>query len=97
MKLTPILTEKSLNEAKNGRFTFYVEMGLNKHQIAESIEKAYKVNVISVSTMNSKKLSKKNSRGVVQSEMARKKAIVGLKKDQKIEYFVENAKVDKKK
>ena len=52
MKLEPIITEKTLNAAKNGEYTFRVSVGLNKYQIRALIEKVFDVHVTSVRTMN---------------------------------------------
>ena len=92
MKLIPVLTEKSLNEAKNGVYTFWVEKGLTKGQIKKAVKEAFDVDVVSVKTINYKAGKKKNMRGQAQIIKAGKKAMVTLKADAKIDLFEEKAK-----
>lgn len=92
MKITPVLTEKSLEEAKEGRYTFWVERGLDKPQIKGEVEKVFGVHVTSVHTINFKGGEKKNLRGQMQSIKGRKKAIVTLAAEEKIDLFEEKSK-----
>jgi large subunit ribosomal protein L23 len=45
MKLEPIITEKSMSAAKEGKYTFRVDRNVNKHQIKQLVEKVFGVNV----------------------------------------------------
>ena len=92
MKLTAVLTEKSLNDAKSGRYTFLVERGLTKMEIKKLVEDSFGVNVVSVRTANIKAGSKKNLRGQTQRSKAGKKAWVSLKEKEKIDLFEEKTK-----
>ncbi len=85
--VTPILTEKSLNVAKDGKYTFVVEAGLNKVEIAKLVNSIYAVHVKSVRTLNYKAGEKRNVRGRKVNIKAFKKAIVTLAKDEKIDAF----------
>jgi large subunit ribosomal protein L23 len=87
MKVTPILTEKSLNVAKIGKYTFVVDCGLNKLEIIKLINSIYGVHVKSVRTLNYKSGEKRNVRGRKVNIKAFKKAIVTLAKDEKIDAF----------
>lgn len=87
MKVTPILTEKSLNIAKEGQYTFIVDVGLNKLEIANLINSIYSVHVKAVRTLNYKAGVKRNVRGRKVNIKAFKKAIVTLGKDEKIDAF----------
>jgi len=87
MKVTPILTEKSLNVAKEGKYTFVVDVGLNKLEIAKLINSIYGVHVVSVRTLNYKSGEKRNAKGRKVSIKAFKKAVVTLGKDEKIDAF----------
>ncbi len=89
MKLKPVLTERSLQEAENGNYTFWVEKGMNKQQIKVLVEKIFAVEVARVRTMNYSKRVKKDSRGRKQVIKSRKKAIVSLKGKQEIDLFKE--------
>jgi len=54
MKLTPVLTEKSLAEAKKGHYSFWVLPTFKKGEIKSEIERVFEVHVTGVSTMNYK-------------------------------------------
>ena len=87
LKLTPVLTEKSLNQAKNGIYTFIVDFHLDKAEIKSLIEKTFDVHVSSIKTMNYKKGERKNSKGRKETIKAYKKTMVSLKDKEKIEIF----------
>jgi len=46
----PVLTEKSLQEATEGKYTFEVDLAANKKEIAQAVKKAFSVDVLAVST-----------------------------------------------
>lgn len=75
--LIPVSTEKAMGLAKKGRYTFWVDKDADKGRLKSEIAKAFKVNVISIKTLNSQ---------------GRKKAIVTLKEGQKIDLFDEKKK-----
>lgn len=81
---TPILTEKAavLNEA--GAYVFGVKRDANKIMIKHAVEKFYNVKVLTVNTVNmpAKKIFVRGKQG---SRPGYKKAIVYLKKGEKIE------------
>lgn len=83
----PIITEKvmTLREDKNVVF-FEVDISSNKKQIKESIEKLFNVTVLNVRTLIVR--GKKVRRGFSQGKKKNwKKAIVELKKGDRIDYF----------
>lgn len=92
MRLTPVLTEKSLQDAKEGKYTFLVDKRLTKGEISRLVESSFAVNVSSVRTANIKGGEKKNVKGRIQTKKAYKKAWVGLKDKGKIELFEEKTK-----
>ncbi len=86
--LGPIISEKSMSEASKGRFTFRVLRSATKAEIKKEVEKRFKVNVVKTFTVNIKGRSLRA--GVRREEVSLapfKKAIVVLKKDQKITLF----------
>ena len=87
MKLTPVITEKSMMDAKEGKFTFYVLPSLNKGQIQNGVEKAFGVTVVKIRTVIYKGRTKRNMYGKTVSIKSKKKAIVELKKGQTIDLF----------
>ena len=85
--IKPILTEKGLNEAKNGKFSFNVDPKLNKFQIKKLIEGLFSVHVTGIKTANYKSSFKKDYRGKTKKIAARKKAVVILKEKETIDLF----------
>lgn len=85
--IKPVLTEKSLNVAKDGKYTFVVDAGLNKMEIAKLVNSIYDVHIKEVKTLNYKGGEKRNVRGRKVNIKAFKKAIVTLGKDEKIDAF----------
>ena len=81
----PSLTEKSGQIREQGNFyTFHVDKDASKKEIKLAVEELFKVHVIRVNTVMMPGKSKRFGKG--QSEAKRfKKAIVKLKKDEKIE------------
>ena len=87
MTIKPILTEKGLSEAKKGKFSFYVQPGLNKFQIKGQISELFGVHVTSVKTANFKARMRKDVRGRNKKVSAKKKAIVTLRAKETIDLF----------
>jgi len=91
-----LISEKSFGSAANDKFTFIVDKKAGKDEIAENCESLFGVTVIDVNTANYKgkiKMSKKG-RGA-RSDF--KKAVVTVKKGQKIDLFEVETEKDKKK
>lgn len=86
--ISPIISEKSMSEAGKGKFTFRVARKADKLSIKKEVEKRFKVNVLSVSTITTKGRSKRTgTRRVEVVSQPLKKAIVKLKPGQKIALF----------
>lgn len=82
--LKPILTEKSLNLAKQNKYVFEVDKNANKIEIGKAVEEIFKVKVKSVAVINEK--PKKRRLGISQGfTSTKKKAIVTLEPGYKIE------------
>jgi len=86
--LKPSITEKlnHLRETDPSVVQFYVHPSANKIQIAEAVSKMFKVKVKTVRTLNVKGKEKRQGK-FTGFRPDRKKAIVVLEKDQKIEIF----------
>lgn len=86
--IAPMITEKSVAEAKTGKYTFKVEKDANKYEIAKAIETLFSVKVTYVSTNIIKETRIRNTKlGRSKTDLTYKKARVKLAKDQKIELF----------
>ena len=79
--LRPAITEKSMNQMAEKKYTFYVHHEANKSMIKEAVEKMFSgVKVASVNTINQD--GKKRTRGrIVGQTVKTKKAIVQLTAD----------------
>lgn len=92
--IRPIITEKSMQDAAVGWFTFAVEKLANKAQVAKEVALAFPVKVTAVKTMVVKgKTRRSGSRRQKVQLSSWKKAVVQLEKGQKIALFdvTENA------
>lgn len=86
-KIKPILTEKSLAAAKEGKYTFWVEKGMNKYQIRQEVSRIFGVEVKKVWTINVAGEIVKNIKGKKVRIASSKKAIVTTEGDKKIGVF----------
>lgn len=86
--LGPIISEKSMNEASKGRYTFKVFMEAGKKDIKKAVEENFKVNVLKISTAVIKgRSAKAGARRTQVVKSPFKKAIVTVKTGQKIALF----------
>lgn len=84
----PIISEKSMKLANNGLYTFMVDKAATKPQIAKAVASQFKVDVLRVKTLNVKGEVKMQRRVRKSYQTAGwKKALVQLKKDQRIALF----------
>ncbi len=82
----PVVTERSMNEMAESKYTFEVALGANKTHIKQAIEDIFKVKVASVNTMRMH--GKTRRQGRTQGRLPDwKKAIVTLEEGQKIAFF----------
>ncbi len=86
MLLTPKLSEKSIDLAERGVYVFEVPTSANKIEVAKAVEAAFKVSVTDVNILIVKGKTKR-FRNVFGRQKDVKKAIVKLKKGQKIALF----------
>ncbi len=79
------ITEKSAIAADKGRYTFNVHRNANKSELKKAIKLVYKVEPvkITITQITSKKVVR---RGKIGTKSAGKKAVVYLKKGDKIEF-----------
>jgi|SRR3989344_440005 len=85
---SPIITEKSLRDAKNGIYTFAVDKKSNKIEISKEIASQFKVHVNKITTEITKGKKKLSGRRKQVSQLPdTKKARVKLAKGEKIDLF----------
>ena len=84
----PIITEQSMAETENKKYTFEVSKDANKIEIAKAVEEIFGVKVAKVNTINMYGKEKRMGRYPAGRRPARKKAMVTLTEDSKtIEFF----------
>ena len=84
----PIITEQSMSETENKKYTFEVAKDANKIEIAKAIEEIFGVKVAKVNTMNIQGKEKRTGRYPAGRRPSWKKAMVTLTQDSKsIELF----------
>ena len=85
--IAPVITEKSMSGIADKKYTFKVAKDANKIEIADAVEKLFKVSVAKVNTINVRGRSKRMGR-YEDYTASWKKAMVTLKPDSKpIEFF----------
>jgi large subunit ribosomal protein L23 len=85
--LKPVVTERSMDDAQDRKYTFKVAVGANKTEVKKALEEIFGIEVTKVNIMNVKGKTKRMGRNVGKTS-ASKKAIVTLSKQSKeIEFF----------
>jgi len=81
-----LISEKSFGRAAEGKFTFIVDKKASKEAVALEVKELFKVNPLSVNVINIKGKVKRTKKGEGRRSDI-KKAIVTLKKGEKIDLF----------
>ncbi len=84
--IEPTVTEKSMKEQKNGKYTFYVGNNTNKIEIAKAIKRLYGVEVKNINIVKLPTKSKISRKGKNIKRKERKKAIISIDKKQNIDF-----------
>ncbi len=87
MILEPVITEKTTNLAKEGKYTFRVDKNMTKNDIRVLISKIFAVKVLKVRTLKERGEIKRGANGRKKIIKPSKKAIVQLKDKEKIDLF----------
>lgn len=87
MRIEPVITEKSLQLAKQGKYTFKVDKSLTKYEIKDLVERSFNVHVLQVSTITLHGEKKRTLRGKKKVIKPAKKTVVKLKEKEKIDIF----------
>lgn len=85
LKLVRLSEKSNKLSSELGQYTFEVSLSANKHQIAEAVEKTFKVTVRRVNTQVYRGKNKRSRQGRPTVGSDFKKAIVTLKAGDKIE------------
>lgn len=85
--IKPVITEKSMDELQNGKYTFKIAKNANKIEIKKAVEALFGVEVAKVNTLNVNGKAKRVGRFEGRTSDW-KKAVVTLTEDSKtIEFF----------
>ena len=85
--IKPVISEKSMDDAQNKKYTFKVAVDANKTEVKNAVEEIFDVEVKKVNIMNVKGKKKRMGRYVGRTPDS-KKAIVKLTESSKeIEFF----------
>lgn len=91
--LTPAFTEKTLAQQENGKYTFWVKKAATKGQITTSFEAVFGIKPLSVNTVLVKGKNKTDwKKRLPIKKSDRKKAIITVDKNSKIELLKLNLK-----
>ena len=90
--IKPVYTEKSMKMAKEGKYSFWVEVGSDKMGLKALIAKLFGVHVTSIKTIKKAGEKGRTARGKKFNRLASKKAIVTIKDGEKIDVFEESKK-----
>lgn len=86
--ISPIITEKAMKTKEVGKYSFITAFGASKTAIKQAVESIFKVKVVSVQTSIVKGRQKRSgARRIEVTQAPWKKAIVRLKKGEKISQF----------
>ena len=88
--LQPVISEKSMDETRRGKYTFRVHPDANKFQVKDAVEELFKVHVheVNVLTTKAKEKSLNRRRGRQKGWTSPwKKAVVTIASGEKIEFF----------
>lgn len=84
--IRPIITERSMADSEEGKYTFVVDRRANKYQIRDAVEGVFGVKVTRVNTM--RMLGKRRRMGIhIGRKPSWKKAIVQLAPGQELDFF----------
>jgi large subunit ribosomal protein L23 len=85
--IKPVISERSMDDAQNRKYTFKVATDANKTQVKTALEEIFDIEIANVNIMNVRAKKKRQGRNVGMTS-ASKKAIVTLKPSSKeIEFF----------
>ena len=86
--ISPIISEKSMDDVSKTKFTFKVNKNASKNLIKKAIETRFKVNVVELKTLNMKGKTKRFGQRRIETKTSGfKKAVAVLKSGQKIDLF----------
>lgn len=95
--ISPVITEKAMKASEGGKYSFITAVSASKTDIKQAVESLFKVNVVSIQTNIVKGRQKRTgTRRIEVTAEPWKKAMVQLKKGEKIGLFEPGAEESEK-
>jgi large subunit ribosomal protein L23 len=85
--IKPIISEKSMDDAKEKKYTFKVATNANKTQVRHAVEEIFGVDVDRVNIMNVKGKVKRMGKNVGMTAASKKAIVILTEKSKEIEFF----------
>lgn len=85
--IRPVITEQSMMDAQDKKYTFIVHRSANKTQIKKAVEEIFKVKVENVNTMNYAGKTKRMGRNVGKTSSYKKAVVTLTPASKEIEFF----------
>jgi len=85
--LKPVITETSMDDAQNKKYTFKVATDANKTQVKLAVEEIFGVEVAKVNVINVSGKIKRMGRNVGRTAASKKAVVTLTEKSKEIEFF----------
>ena len=85
--LKPVISEKSMADVQNRKYTFKVAVDVNKTQVKMAIEEIFGVDVDKVNIMNVNGKVKKMGKNIGKTASSKKAIVTLTEKSKQIEFF----------
>lgn len=85
--IRPVITEQSMTQAQDKKYTFIVAKNSNKTEIKKAVQEIFKVNVEKVNTMNYAGKTKRMGRNEGKTSSYKKAVVTLTASSKEIEFF----------
>ena len=85
--IRPVITEQSMTQAQDKKYTFIVAKNSNKTEIKKAVQQIFKVNVEKVNTMNYAGKTKRMGRNEGKTSSYKKAVVTLTAASKEIEFF----------
>ena len=85
--IRPVITEQSMTQAQDKKYTFKVAKNSNKTEIKKAVQEIFKVNVEKVNTMNYAGKTKRMGRNEGKTSSYKKAVVTLTAASKEIEFF----------
>ena len=85
--IRPVITEQSMTQAQDKKYTFIVAKNTNKTEIKKAVQEIFKVNVEKVNTMNYAGTTKRMGRNEGKTSSYKKAVVTLTAASKEIEFF----------